>query len=117
MSTSQEEDKIYSVVVVKPNSIEEFNEFWLREALPYWEQHGVKHIGSWRYLSGGPDDEIMRLFEFKNRKHYDEWTKWLMESEGGKALLDKLRPYTTKPGANMLNRTVKLPILLKKLVR
>lgn len=98
--------------MIKAHSVKDFSEFWARVSLPEWERHGAKHIGSWSYLSDGPEDELLWIFEFKNIKHFREWQKWLYESDEGKALKDKLNPFIKPyPGRKSPQTN---PALLKK---
>ncbi|MBI2831423.1 MAG: NIPSNAP family protein [Chloroflexi bacterium] len=83
-------------VQVAPGKLEEFHDFWVRESLPYWEKHGIKHIGSWESMIGNDQNEVIRMFEFRDFTHYEQWRKFLAEDEEGKRLRKKLTPYLLK---------------------
>lgn len=70
--------KVYEMikVTVPFDKVGEFNEYWTREALPIWLEHGVKHIGSFLNYVGGPTNEIIRLFEFENISHWEQWEEF-----------------------------------------
>jgi len=74
-------------VTVPYAMLNEFHEYWGREALPVWIEHGVRHIGSFTNYIGDPVNEIIRLFEFDNIEHFEEWHRWLTESDQGRALM------------------------------
>lgn len=44
--------------------LDEFHEYWRDHNLPFWEQHGARHVGSFVNHLGGPKSRILRLFEF-----------------------------------------------------
>jgi len=60
----------------------EFNEYWARESLPFWEKHGAKHIGSFSNFVGDPINEIIRLFEFESISKWQAWEDFLSSDEG-----------------------------------
>jgi hypothetical protein len=57
--------------------LDEFNKFWEKEYSRHWKTHGAKHIGSYVFLVGGPINEIVRLFEFKDLSHWEKFSEWL----------------------------------------
>ncbi len=88
---------------VKPNKVKEFNEFWLREALPVWEKHGIKHIGSWVTLIG-KSNEVIRLFEYKDLAHFEQWRQFCSEDEKWKATHLKIWEYVINIDRKILRR-------------
>jgi len=76
--------------------MKEFHEYWHREALPFWTEHGAKHIGSYTGYLGGNKNEIIRVFEFENLEHYHRWMETresLFDSENGESAMTNLFPY------------------------
>ena len=73
--------------------VAEFNEFWGRESLPVWIKHGARHIGSFANYVGDPINEIVRLFEFDSVGQWEQWEKFLADSEEGRALVKRLSRY------------------------
>ena len=80
--------KVYLMIKIRVpvESVGEFNEFWRREALPIWIKHGIKHIGSFTNFIGDPMNEIIRLFEFDSIDQWEQWERFLIESEEGQNL-------------------------------
>ncbi len=80
--------KVYLLlkVTVPYVMVNEFHEYWGSKALPVWIKHGVRHIGSFTNYIGDPINEINRLFEFDSIVHFEEWDRWLTESDEGRAL-------------------------------
>ena len=89
------EKKVYLMMkVTTPNHlIDEFHEFWGKESLPIWLRYGARHIGSFTNYVGGPVNEITRLFEFDSIAQWEQWEKFLLDSEDGKNLLQRLSKY------------------------
>lgn len=87
--------KVYLMIKVRTpfDLVAEFNEFWGRESLPIWVKHGAKHIGSFVSFVGDPINEITRLFEFDSVAAWEEWEKFLADSEDGKDLVKRLSRY------------------------
>jgi hypothetical protein len=87
--------KVYLVIKVRTpfDLVGEFNEFWGRESLPIWLKHGAKHVGSFANYVGDPVNEIIRLFEFDSVAQWEEWEKFLGESQEGKELVKRLSKY------------------------
>ena len=81
--------------------LDEFNEYWKRVNLPQWEACGVKHIGSYVGLLGGPVNEITRLFEFEDITKWKDFHEWLFgekfqETKKGRTVPpDELMKYIT----------------------
>jgi hypothetical protein len=44
------------------SSLDEFNKYWEKENLPFWLEHGAKHVGSFVNYLGEPKNQIIRLF-------------------------------------------------------
>lgn len=86
------DDKPYLVVRVKiaPLLIKDFNEYWMRDCLPFWVKHGAKYINSFINYCGGFSNEIFRLFQFESISDWDHFEKELAESEEGKAMKKEL---------------------------
>lgn len=86
------ERKVYLLIKVRVHSglVGEFNEYWAKESLPFWLKHGARHIGSFVNFVGDPTNEIIRLFEFDNLLQWQQWEKFLAESEEGVNLLKGL---------------------------
>jgi hypothetical protein len=89
------EKKVYLMIKVRTpfDLVGEFNEFWGRESLPIWIKHGARHIGSFANYVGDPINEIVRLFEFDSVGQWEQWEKFLAESDEGKALVKRLSRY------------------------
>jgi len=86
------DNKVYLVVKVKitPLLIKEFNEYWMRDCLPFWLKHGATHIKSFVNYCGGSSNEIFRLFQFDDISNWGQFEKELAESEEGKAMKKEL---------------------------
>lgn len=89
------EKKVYLMIKVRTpfELVGEFNEFWGKESLPIWLKHGAKHIGSFVNYVGDPINEIIRLFEFDSIRKWEEWERFLVDSEEGKNLVQRLSRY------------------------
>ena len=89
------EKKVYLMIKVRTpfDLVDEFNEFWGRESLPTWLEHGAKHIGSFVNYVGDPVNEIVRLFEFDSVSQWEQWEKFLGGSQEGKDLVKRLSRY------------------------
>ena len=89
------EKKVYLMIRVRTpfDLVNEFNDIWERESLPVWLTHGAKHIGSFINYVGDPVNEIVRLFEFDSISHWQQWEKFLAESEEGRDLVKRLSSY------------------------
>lgn len=72
-----ESDKVLFMVKITTDKVRDFNIFWAKESLPYWIEHGGKHIGSYVYKVNGPSNVIVRLFEYESFDKWQEWEKWL----------------------------------------
>ncbi|MFC1981825.1 NIPSNAP family protein [Chloroflexota bacterium] len=88
---------IYEMITVEviPGKLEEFHDVWLKESLPYWEKHGIKHIGSWETVIGDAH-EVFRLFAFDDFAHYERWRRFLSDDEEGKQLSRRMFSYLTR---------------------
>lgn len=78
------------------SSLEEFNKYWEKENLPFWLEHGAKHIGSFVNYLGGPKSQIIRLFEFDELSKWDrfmELREKMFDSEQGRQGLQKTLEY------------------------
>jgi len=78
------------------SSINEFNEYWEKENLPFWLEHGAKHIGSFVNYLGGPKSQIIRLFEFEALSHWDSFMQLrekMFDSEKGRESMKRLFPF------------------------
>jgi len=86
------EKKIYLMIKVTVHSgmVNEFNEFWGRESLPLWKEHGAKHLFSFTTLAGGPINEIIRLFEFESISKWHEMEEFISGTEKGRELAKRL---------------------------
>lgn len=76
--------------------MDEFHEYWQRENLPFWTEHGARHIGSYVNYLGAQKSQIVRLFEFENLSHYNrfmELRESMFDSEQGRAAMEKLFPF------------------------
>ena len=94
---------IYEMITVDviPGKVREFNELWFRESLPIWEKHGIKHIGSWVTVIG-KSNEVVRLFEYRDLAHFEQWRKFLSEDDEGKAIYRKVWAYIAHLERKML---------------
>lgn len=72
------------------SDIYNFNKVWYEVALPLWEKHGGKHIGSYHWFLGGPSNQIIRLFEFKDMATFSAWNDWVHASDEGHKMSLKL---------------------------
>ncbi len=81
-------NKIYLMLKVRVNfeQVDEFNKIWGKQALPVWEQHGAKHIGTFRNYVGDTINEMIRLFEFNNILDFHKWQEWTENTEEGQNL-------------------------------
>jgi len=77
-------------VTIAPLIINEFNEYWARDVLPFWVKCGARHVRSFVNLAGGPNNELLRLFEFDDIASWGKFRKELAESEEGKAITTEL---------------------------
>ncbi|MFC1942196.1 hypothetical protein ACFLWU_03145 [Chloroflexota bacterium] len=77
-------------VNVKWDMIEQFNEFWARESLPNWIEHGAKHIGSFENYLGANKNQIVRLWEFDDFPKWAEFMEWRNTGMYGLKELPKL---------------------------
>ena len=87
--------KVWLMIKVRTpfDLVGEFNDFWGRESLPVWLKHGAKHVGSFTNYVGDPVNEIVRLFEFDSVARWEEWERFLGDSEEGKDLVKRLSKY------------------------
>ena len=85
---------IYELITIDvvPGKLREYHDMWIKESLPVWEGHGIKHIGSWETVVG-KSNEITRLFAYKDFNHYEQWISFLSEDEEGKKLRQKVSSY------------------------
>lgn len=72
--------------------LDEFNKLWGEEYLPYWGNHGARHIGSYINLVGGPSNEIVRIFEFENISSWLTFHEWLFHDKLEGAGKEETRP-------------------------
>ncbi len=88
MNEQSSREKVYLLlrVNIAPQLVREFNEYWAREALPFWLKHGARHIGSFLNYAGGSTNEIIRLFEFDNISHWAQFEEIVAETEEGQDL-------------------------------
>ncbi|MFC2021909.1 NIPSNAP family protein [Chloroflexota bacterium] len=102
------ENKVYLLVSVttERGKTDEFAQWWRRESLPYWEKQGAKHIGSFAFTIGGPNNEILRLFEFESLAHVEKFHNWMRYTQEGKDLSKKIAPYLTGGGGWRVLRAV-----------
>ena len=63
-------------VNVKWELLEKFNEYWRRESLPNWIEHGAKHIGSFENYLGATKNQIVRLWEFDDFSKWEKFMEW-----------------------------------------
>ena len=77
-------------VTIAPALIREFNEFWAREILPFWERQGARHIRSFVYKAGGPANQLIRLFEFDDYAGWGKFREALEETDEGKDIVKVL---------------------------
>jgi len=84
--------RIYLLVTVTiaPKLVGEFNEFWAREILPFWEKYGARHIRSFVYKAGGPSNQLLRLFEFDDYASWGTFREALEVTEEGKEIVKVL---------------------------
>ena len=75
---------------IPPQLVGEFNEYWLRESLPFWSKHGARMIGAFVNYVGGPICEEIRLFEFDSIANWDQFEQSLAQSEEGRDLVNRL---------------------------
>ena len=87
--------KVWLMIKVRTpfDLVGEFNDFWGRESLPVWLKHGARHVGSFTNYVGDPVNEIVRLFEFDSVAQWEEWERFLGDSEEGKDLVKRLSKY------------------------
>ena len=87
--------KVWLMIKVRTpfDLVGEFNDFWGRESLPVWLKHGARHVGSFANYVGDPVNEIVRLFEFDSVAKWEEWERFLGDSEEGKDLVKRLSKY------------------------
>jgi hypothetical protein len=74
------------------SSLDEFNKYWEKENLPFWLEHGAKHVGSFVNYLGEPKNQIIRLFEFDDLSQWDrfmELREEMFDSEQGRQGLQK----------------------------
>ncbi len=85
---------LYEMITVDviPGRLKEFHDMWLKESLPLWEKHGIKHIGSWETVIG-KSNEVIRLFAFNDLIHYNQWLQFLSEDEEGREIRRKVWSY------------------------
>jgi hypothetical protein len=88
--------KIYHMVKVTTTNVREFSEVWAKNNLPVWEKNGVRHVGSWTYLVGGANNEILRIFEFRDYAHFSDWVSLRDDTPEGKARIARIHPYIIK---------------------
>lgn len=86
------ERKVYLLIKVRVpfDSVAEFNEYWAKESLPFWQKYGARHIGSFVNFVGDPINEIIRLFEFDNMLKWQQYEEFLSEAEEGRDLVKGL---------------------------
>ncbi|MFC1964145.1 NIPSNAP family protein [Chloroflexota bacterium] len=94
---------IYELITVDviPGKLKEFHDMWLKESLPVWEEHGIKHIGSWE-TTIGKSNEVIRLFAFEDLAHYERWMQFLAQDEDGKELRGKVWQYIVQLSRKIL---------------
>ena len=90
--------KVLLLVKVDANlsSIKEFNEYWERVNLPFWEENGAKHIGSYVNYLGAPKNQIIRLFEFEDLSQCDKFMQLrekMFNTEQGEESLQQIYTY------------------------
>ena len=88
-----ESSKTYLLVkvTIAPILLRDFNEFWAREILPFWNKHGARHIRLFINLVGGSTNEILRLFEFDDDISWSKFNTALTETEEGREVSKVLR--------------------------
>lgn len=81
--------KIYLMhrLSVPSDLVDEFSQYWKEHTLPVWEQQGAKLLAAGRTTVGGPENEIVRLYEFESlfawqKRQEAQWDLW--EKEEGK---------------------------------
>jgi hypothetical protein len=69
--------------------VNEYNQFWKKNMLPFWEQQGAKLIMAGVHIAGGPANEVTRVYEFENIHHWEKmqeatWNRWEREEGPGR---------------------------------
>lgn len=78
------------------NRIDEFHEYWRTHNLPFWEQNGARHVGSFVNYLGGSKSQILRLFEFDALEQCHRFLalrESMFDSDPGREQMARLHPY------------------------
>ena len=75
---------IYELVTVDviPGKVKEFHDWWLKESLAFFEEHGIKIIGSWMTMIG-KSNEVIRLLAYDDLAHVERCRQSFSESQKG----------------------------------
>lgn len=74
----------------------EFHEHWRVHNLPFWEQHGARHVGSFVNYMGGPKSQVLRLFEFDDLEQCQRFLalrEAMFDSDRGREQMAQLHRY------------------------
>ena len=80
-------------------TIGEFHEYWEKENLPFWVEHGAKHIGSFTNYLGSSKSQIVRLFEFEDVSQWEKFMKVreeMFHTKEGQESMKKLLKFIEK---------------------
>ena len=98
------EGKLYQMVTVTTNNRKDYSQEWTKYELPFLEKNGVGYIGSWTWLMGGPNNEIIRFFEFRDYAHLSDWLSRSGDSQEEKDRIRRINSYIIKTETNLLKK-------------
>ena len=92
------ERKVLLITEVTPiwSTMDEFNLMWEENILPYWQENGATHIGSYTNYLGDGKNKTIRLFHFDSLADFDafmETREAMFDTDAGRESLGALYPY------------------------
>lgn len=76
--------------------LDEFHDYWRTHNLPFWEQHGARHVGSFVNHLGGSKSQVLRLFAFDDLEHCQRFLalrEAMFDSDRGREQMATLQQY------------------------
>jgi hypothetical protein len=101
-------DKVYilSKIRIAPQFIKEYDEKFVRDALPFWVANGARMVGAFAYSLGGPIGEEFRIWEFKDFASWEQLEKNQEKSREWNEEVKKVRSQFVQSVENCLLKAI-----------
>ena len=90
----------WRVYEIAPGKAQALHDRFASGALPIWEKYGIKVVGFWTYLIGGPSDHLVYMLEWESLEQREklfpafqndpEWVKIRAETEKDGSLVTRM---------------------------